>query len=75
VSLQPDGETDMQQERVLIQKIRSLPPDKVSAVEDFVDFLSQKNRDYLLLQAGNKLAEQAFKKVWDNSEDQEYDRL
>jgi len=75
VSLQPDGETDMQQERVLIQKIRSLPRDKVSAVEDFVDFLSQKNRDYLLLQAGNKLAEQAFKKVWDNSEDQEYDRL
>jgi len=75
VSLQPDGETDMQQERVLIQKIRSLPRDKVSAVEDFVDFLSQKNRDYLLLQAGNNLAEQAFKKVWDNSEDQEYDRL
>ena len=75
MSVQPDGETDMQQERVLIQKIRSLPPDKVSTVEDFVDFLSQKNRDYLLLQAGNKLAEEAFKKVWDNSEDQEYDRL
>jgi len=63
------------QERTLIQKIRSLSSDKIAEVEDFVDFLSQKDRDRHLLQASNKLAEEAFKKVWDNSEDDEYDRL
>jgi len=63
------------QERVLFEKIRMLPPDKLVEVQDFVDFLSQKSRDTHLLQAGNKLSEDAFKKIWDNREDVEYDDL
>lgn len=63
------------QERILIQKIRTLSPDKIAEVFDFVDFLSQKDRDRRLLRASNKLAEDAFKKVWDNPEDDAYDRL
>ncbi len=63
------------QERILIQKIRTLSPDKISEVVDFVDFLSQKDRERRLLQASNKLAEEAFKKVWANPEDDAYDRL
>ena len=55
------------QEKVLIEKIRMLSPEKISEVEDFVDFLSQKNREHQLIQASNKLSEDAFKKAWDTS--------
>lgn len=63
------------QERVLIEKIRMLSPDKLVEVQDFVDFLSQRSRDTRLLHASNRLAEDVFKKVWDNPEDAEYDNL
>lgn len=64
-----------EQEKIIIQKIRSLSPDKISEVIDFMDFLSQKDQDRQLLKATNKMAEDAFRKVWNNPEDDEYDRL
>jgi len=64
-----------QQERILIHRIRTLSPDKITEVIDFVDFLTYKNRDRHFLQASNKLAEDVFRKVWDNPEDDEYDKL
>ncbi len=63
------------QEKIILQKIRTLSPDKVAEVVDFVDFISQKDRDSRLLKAGNKLAEEVFEKVWNNTEDEVYDRL
>lgn len=63
------------QEKIIIQKVRMLSPDKINEVVDFVDFLSQKDRERKLMQASNKLAEDAFKKVWDSPEDDVYDRL
>jgi hypothetical protein len=63
------------QESILIRKIRNLTPDKIVEVVDFVDFLSQKDKDHRMLQAANKLAEDAFNKVWDNTEDEAYDSL
>ena len=59
----------------LIDKIRALPPERVSEVEDFVDFLHQRNYDLHLTQAAAKISEDSFKKVWDNPEDSDYDRL
>lgn len=64
-----------QQEHTLIEKIRTLQPDKVAEVENFVDFLRQRNEDTHLIQAATKLSESAFRKVWDNPEDADYDRL
>ena len=43
----------------LIRKIRSLPPQKAAVVEDFVDFLSQRD-DRRLAQAATKLSEKVF---------------
>ena len=63
------------QEKQLIEKIRSLAPERVHEVEDFVDFLRQHTNDKGLVQAAAKLSEDAFRKVWDNPEDAEYDRL
>ena len=61
-------------ESALIRKIRSLPPEKVAEVEDFVEFLAQRD-DRELTQAATRLAEKAFRKVWNNRADAAYDRL
>lgn len=64
-----------EQERFILSKIRMLPPDKIAQVSDFVDFISQKNQERQLCKAACKMAEDAFKKVWDNAEDDAYDQL
>ena len=61
-------------ESALIRKIRSLSPEKVAEVEDFVEFLAQRD-DREITQAAAKLAEKAFRKVWNNPADAAYDRL
>ena len=67
--------TDDTHVRELIEKILILPPDKVSEVEDFVDFLCQRDADRRLSQAATKLSESAFARVWDNPDDADYDQL
>ena len=59
----------------LLEKIKSLPPDKLAEVEDFVDFLSQRDDDRRLARAATKLAEDVFRKVWDHPDDADHDRL
>lgn len=62
-------------DNTLIEKIRSLPPDRLAEVEDFVDFLAARDRDRRLTEAAGRLSEAAFRAVWDNADDAEYDRL
>lgn len=63
------------QEQPLIQKLRDLPPERLAEVEDFVDFLRQRDDDRRLTQAAARLSEASFKKIWDNDEDAVYDDL
>jgi len=53
-------------EDTLIQKIRSLPPERVAEVEDFVDFLAIREQGQHFTQAAERLCEEAFRAVWDN---------
>jgi hypothetical protein len=62
-------------EQDLIEKIRRLPEDKLVEVEDFVDFLRQRQEERRLAKAVTGASEAAFAKVWDNPDDAEYDRL
>jgi hypothetical protein len=62
-------------EQSLLQKIRSLPADKIAEIEDFVDFVRYKNEDLQLSRAAAKLSEATFHGVWDNPEDDAYDNL
>ena len=62
-------------ETKLIEKIRSLPPDKITVLEDFLDFLLTRSEARLLVYTATKLSEAAFAKIWDNPEDAEYDEL
>lgn len=59
----------------LMERIRTLPPEKITEVEDFVDFLQLRDQDRRLTHATTKLSEDAFRKVWDNPEDAAYDQL
>jgi len=63
------------QDQALIEKIRSLPPEKIAEVEDFVDFLRHRTEDRYLINAATRLSENSFQKVWSNPEDDDYDRL
>ena len=62
-------------EQELLAKIRTLPPERVAEVEDFVDFLRLRDEEQQLTRAVSKLSEEAFAKVWDHPDDSDYDRL
>ncbi len=62
-------------DQTLIEKIRTLPPERREEVELFVDFLKARDQDRALSHAAARLSEEAFRKVWDNADDAEYDRL
>ena len=64
-----------QSEESILEKLKSLPPERVAEVEDFVDFLRVRAEDQGLVKSAAKASEPAFKKVWDNPEDADYDRL
>jgi hypothetical protein len=61
--------------QALLKKLKSLPPERVAEVEDFVDFLRARGADQQLASVATKAAEPAFAKVWDNPDDAAYDKL
>ncbi len=62
------------QTEILVEKIKQLPQQRIAEVEDFVDFLAQRE-EKKLVQSAAKLSEDSFRKVWDNEEDAVYDEL
>lgn len=61
--------------RVLIDKLEALPPERVAEVEDFIDFIKQRDQDRQLTRAASTAAEPSLQKVWDNPDDAVYDAL
>jgi len=59
----------------LIDKLEALPPERINEVEDFIDFIKQRDQDRQLTHAATKTAEPSLRKVWDNPDDADYDRL
>jgi hypothetical protein len=62
-------------EHELLEKIRSLSPEKASEVEDFIDFLCVREEEHRLRTAAARLSESAFARVWDHADDADYDHL
>jgi hypothetical protein len=58
----------------LIEKINRLPAEKRAEVEDFVDFISQRDADRQLARASARASETAFANVWSNPEDDVYNQ-
>jgi hypothetical protein len=66
---------DAAREQALIGKIRDLPVEMLTEVEDFVEFLRQRDEDRHLSRFAARLSEGVLHKIWDNPDDAEYDRL
>ena len=61
--------------RELIDKLTTLSPERIDEVEDFIDFIKQRDQAKQSTQAATKTAEPGLKKVWDNPDDAVYDAL
>jgi hypothetical protein len=59
----------------LIQKLNTLPIERLVEVETFVDFVRQREQDRALVVAASAASAPAFAAVWDNPDDQGYDAL
>ena len=59
----------------MLEKLEHLSPDHLAEVEDFIDFLQQRDQDKRLRRDFARASEAAFAKVWDNDEDAIYDQL
>ena len=57
------------------EKLGYLAPDRLAEVEDFIDFLQQRDHDKLLRTGYAQASEEVFNKVWDNDDDAIYDNL
>jgi hypothetical protein len=63
------------QTRNLIEKIETLPADRIAEVEDFVDFLRLREQGRALTRAATATSAPAFATIWNNPDDEVYDAL
>jgi hypothetical protein len=61
--------------QALIDKIKTLPAERISEVEDFVDFIRLRDRQRSLAGEAAAASEPAFAAIWSNPEDDAYDAL
>jgi hypothetical protein len=59
----------------LTQKIQSLSPDQIAAVEDFVEFVRQRGQERSLTTSAAAASAPSFEAIWNNPEDAAYDAL
>ena len=64
-----------QDTRILAEKIRTLSPEQMSEVDDFVEFLRLRAEERGLARAAAAVSTPAFDAVWTNPEDDAYDAL
>lgn len=61
--------------KALVAKISALPADRIAEVEDFVDFIGQREAERAVSRAVTAASIPAFAAVWDNPADDVYDAL
>ena len=59
----------------LAEKLETLSPEQIAAVEDFVEFLRARSQDRALTRAAAAASASAFEPIWNNPEDDVYDAL
>jgi hypothetical protein len=59
----------------LIEKIESLPDERLAEIEDFIDFIRMREEARSLRRAFASASEPAFAKAWDNPQDSIYDAI
>lgn len=61
--------------RNLIDKLEGMPPERLAEIEDFIDFLRQRDQERELTRSAARAAEPSLRKIWDNPDDSVYDSL
>jgi hypothetical protein len=61
--------------QALIEKIQTLPPDRLVEVEDFVDFIRLREQERALTRDAAAASAPVFAAIWNNSADDAYDAL
>ncbi len=61
--------------QTLIDKIHTLPPDRLVEVEDFVDFIRLREQERALTRDATAASAPAFAAIWNNPEDDVYDAI
>ena len=64
-----------QQIEHLANKLQTLSQKRITEVEDFIDFLRQRDENQQLTQLAMKASQSTLNTIWDNTDDAEYDRL
>lgn len=59
----------------MLEKLEHLSPARLAEVEDFIDFLQQRDQERHLRQDFAQASNAAFATVWDNDDDAIYDTL
>lgn len=73
-NMHPDTRVQSQVAQIA-EKLQALSPECIREVDDFIDFLKQRDADRQLTRDAMKMSEASFKRIWDNPEDAEYDSL
>lgn len=66
---------DARLSEALIEKISTLPSERIAEVEDFVDFIRSRDSDRALVRSSLAASAPAFAAVWSNPDDDAYDAL
>jgi DNA-binding protein H-NS len=64
-----------QQIEQLANKLKTLSQERITEVEDFIDFLRQRDENRQLIQLAMNASQSTLNTIWDNADDAEYDRL
>ena len=65
----------IQQIEQVTHKLQTLSQERITEVEDFIDFLKQRGKGLHLTKSTMKLTEPLLASLWNNTEDTEYDPL
>ena len=65
----------IQQIEQVAHKLQTLSQERITEVEDFIDFLKQRDEGLQLTHNAMKLTEPLLASLWNNTEDAEYDQL
>ena len=57
----------------VVEKLEHLSVERLAEVEDFIDFLQQRDQGNRLRHDFARASEESFSRVWDNDEDAIYD--
>jgi hypothetical protein len=61
--------------KALLKKIEALPVDRISEIEDFVEFIAAREQERSLTRAAAATSAPTFAAIWNNPEDDAYDAL